>query len=404
MDYSATRVWQRAQQCIAQQTLTNSKHPRTHVAKVYPTHVKHGRGATLIGFDDKEYIDFICGLGTNLLGYGNPLVTRAAHVAALGGMSHSLPTHHEIEAAEKLKEFFPFIDLVKWLKTGTDACSAAIRIARAHTGRKWILSDGYHGWSDAFTSLTEPATGVEDYFHVKTLEQLSDIDNRIAAVIVEPIITDRSKKRIQWLHQLREACNRSGTMLIFDEVITGFRYEKYGVSNCYGVIPDLICLGKAIANGYPLACVAGKEAWMNDPNYFVSSTYASEVSSLAAAKEVMTILQTDSEYSIPNLWADGERFLSKFNMIAPDLITIEGYPTRGVFKATPKTKALFFQECCQLGILFGPSWFYNFDLMKQRSRVLEDCEQVIQKIIRGDVELIGEMPKSPFAAKVRERQ
>ena len=395
--------WHRAQASIAQQTLTNSKHPRTHIRPHYPTHVHSGHGCVLRTHDGKEYVDFICGLGTNLLGYGEPRVARAAYQAGLGGWSHSFPTHWELNCAEKLKEFFPFIDRVKFLKSGSEACSAALRIARTRTGKKYVLSEGYHGWHDEFVSLTEPAAGVAgEYYidHLRSLEQIGKHSD-LAAVIVEPFITDDSKERIEWLHELRRVCSASGVMLIFDEIITGFRYEKYGVSNCYGVVPDILCLGKAIANGMPLAAVCGKEAWMDDPSYFVSSTYASEVSSLAAALEAMTILQRDPDYDIKNLVLDGKDFICRFNELGRGELRIKGYPTRGVFEGPQNLKALFFQECSKLGILFGPSWFYNFPLMRQKNRVLIDCKIVLEKIFSGKVEFDGELPESPFAQGVR---
>lgn len=402
MQYTSTSIWGRAEHCIAQGALTNSKHKRTHVEGVYPTHVHSGTGCILNAHNGVTYVDYICGLGTNLLGYGHPGVARKAYEASLGGWSHSLPTHWEITCAEKLKEFFPFIDRVKFLKTGSEACSAAVRIARAHTEKRVILSEGYHGYHDQFVSLTPPACGVSDVHHINTLlPNLENLDNRVAAVIIEPVITDNSRERVRWLHALREKCTEVGALLIFDEIITGFRYQKFGVSNCYGVIPDMICLGKAMANGMPLAAVCGKEAWMDNPNYFVSSTYASEVSSLAAAMEVMEILQKDAEYDIKNLYLHGEEFISRFNELGRGKLKLEGYPTRGRFVGEDRLKALFFQECCKVGILFGPSWFFNFPLIKHTDNVLKEVKIILERVFSGKVQLEGKMPSSPFAEGVR---
>jgi len=395
-DFSLHR---RAQDCIAQSYLTNSKRPTCHVMGVYPTHVARGLGCYLFDHKGKKYIDFICGLGTNILGYGNQRIAQAISSELAYGYCHSFATHHELECAEKVKELFPFVDAVKFLKTGSEACSAAIKIARAATGRGWILTEGYHGWSDDFVSLTPPALGV--YPQMRMIRRLEEgsIDSEVAAVIVEPVMTDASPQRRKWLQDLREACTKAGALLIFDEVITGMRWPEYSVARHWSITPDLIVLGKAIGGGMPLAAVGGKYAVMNAAEYFISSTYAGETLSLVAAKTAMTLLQ--SKYDLNHLWEQGQRFLDHFNVIWPDGVWIEGYPTRGVFKGEPLTKALFFQEACRAGILFGPSWFFNFDLAEQSHAVIGSCRDILTRIRLGQVALEGEMPQSPFAEKLR---
>lgn len=395
----------RAQDAIAQGYLTNSKRPQSHVKGVYPTHVSHGRGARLWDHEGRSYLDFICGLGTNLLGYGNTRIAAAMAAEIERGYCHSFATHHEVEAAEKLKELFPFVEAVKFLKSGSEACSAAIRIARAATGRKWILSDGYHGWHDDFVSLTAPAIGVVPDKYGRNIRHISDERmavcsfDEVAAVIVEPVITDCSDERRRWLQDLRARCTKHGVLLIFDEVITGLRWPRFSVAAHWSITPDLIVLGKALGGGMPLAAVGGRYSVMNAAEYFVSSTYAGETLSLVAAKTAMTLLQT--RYSLDDLWERGRAFLDSFNALAPDLLRIEGYPTRGAFKGELLTKALFFQEMCEAGVLFGPSWFYNFDLASEAVGVLDGCRDVLTKIRLGQVTLRGEMPQSPFAEKVR---
>lgn len=391
----------RAQACIAQFYLTNSKRPEALIKGVYPTHVERGQGAFLFDHAGKKYLDFICGLGTNLFGYGSPRITAAVCAQALKGTSHSLATHLEVEAAEKLKELFPFVDCVKWTKTGSAACSAAVRIARAKTGRDWVLSEGYHGTDDLFVSLTPPALGVTPGHAISSLSTFSrEYWDQIAAVIIEPFITDTSPERVAWLQQLRADCTKHGVILIFDEIITGFRFPKHSVSAYTGITPDLICLGKAIANGMPLACVGGKYATMNCGEYFISSTYAGETLSLAAAKEVMTALQTT--HDVEWLWANGKRFLDEFNNLWPEKITIEGYPSRGAFKGDLMTRALFFQEACKAGMLFGPSWWLNFPGIDEAQNAMVSIRAIFARLKRGEVKLEGELPTSPFAQKVRE--
>ncbi len=390
----------RAQDAIAQSYLTNSKRPESLVKGVYPTHVSKGQGCFLYDHKGKKYLDFITGLGTNLLGYANPKVTAAVCAQALNGASHSLATHLEVEAAEKLKELFTFVDCVKWAKTGSDACSAALRIARAATGRSWVLSEGYHGTDDAFVSLSPPALGVPKDQKISKLADGGVQWGAVAAVIVEPIMTDMSEARVSWLRELRETCTKHGALLIFDEIITGFRFPKFSASAYFGITPDLICLGKAIANGMPLACVGGKYAVMNCGEYFISSTYAGEALSLAAAKEVMTLLQKN--HDLDWLWSNGKRFLDEFNGLYPEMITIEGYPTRGAFKGDLLTRALFFQEACKAGMLFGPSWWFNFAMVDEARNAMGSISAILARIKRGEVKLEGELPASPFAQKMRE--
>lgn len=393
----------RSLNCIAQGALTNSKRPECFVKGVYPSHLQKGRGCFVWDHSGKRYVDFITGLGTNIIGYANDRVNQAMALQMFFGASLSLGTHHEIECAETVKSFFPFIDALKFLKTGTEACSAAIKIARAKTERQLVLSDGYHGWADEFISLMPPALGVSknENPNIRKLISVGQIDCNVAAVIVEPVITDYGRERAEYLNQLRTACDKTGALLIFDEVITGFRFRNHGVCNAFNITPDLICLGKAIANGMPLAAVGGKYNVMNGTEYFVSSSYAGETISLIAAKTTMELLR--SKYSIENLWVEGQKFLDTFNKFWPEGITIEGYPTRGVFKAKDDlTKALFFQESCLAGILFGPSWFFNFPLADEAPNIMGTLQDILIRIKTGQVQLKGEMPVLAFSQKVRE--
>lgn len=396
--------YRRAQDCIAQTALTNSKRPETLVKGVYPTHIKYGKGAYLYDHSGRKYLDFYGGLGTNILGYGNDQIASAMEPYLRQGFSHSLPTHHEVEAAELFKSMFPFVDAIKFLKTGTEACMAAIKIARAKTGRDKVLSAGYHGWSDEFVRLTPPALGVPDSYDYNMVKLDgfawdSGVSKYVAAVIIEPIVTDPSVERVKWLQQLRETCNKHGTLLIFDEVITGFRFPRFSVSSYFGVTPDLIVFGKAIANGMPLAGVGGKYDVMNGEEYFVSSTYAGEILSLVAAKATMTLLQ--SKYDLDWLWKQGMSFLEEFNSLWPEKLRIEGYPTRGAFVGDRMIKALFWQEACLAGLLFGPSWFFNFPLALEAKDAMVAIRAIIERIRNGEVQLKGELPQVPFAQKVR---
>ncbi len=400
MPVQPNTTWQnRAELSIAHGALTNSKRPECLVKGVYPTHLVSGAGATVRDTDGKSYIDFICGLGSTMLGHGHPEVAAAITNRAYAGASLPLGTTLEVEVAEKVKEVIPFIDRLRFLKTGSDACTAALRIARAATGRSKVLTEGYHGWHDEFVSITPPALGVYGAYPIEKLENLSDVDHETAAVILEPVMTQLTPERIAWLRDLRQRCTETGAILIFDEVITGFRMPKPTFSQAFGIQPDLICLGKAIASGMPLSVVGGKKEIMECGEYFISSTFAGETLSLAAALKTMSLIQT--KYSLPDLWERGELFKAAFNGLAPGKIWIEGYPTRGRFSGDEMTKVLFWQEACRAGLLFGPSFFFTFPHTPLTDSVLNSCRDILTRIQTGSVTLQGELPKTPFAQRMR---
>jgi glutamate-1-semialdehyde 2,1-aminomutase len=394
-------LWKRAQECIGQGALTNSKHPENHVLGVFPSHLNHKPGSGAYVYSGTtQYVDYICGLGTNLLGYGNGYITEAVRPFLQYGSSHSLPTIFEIEAAEALKTMFYFTDRWKFLKSGSQACTAAIKMARAYTGRKIVLSEGYHGHEDEFVSLTSPATGCHTCTEIFPLEQKVD-PSSVAAIIVEPIITDNALSRIEQLKELRAYCDLHSIVLIFDEVISGFRYDKYCVSLAYNILPDLLIIGKAIANGFPLAAVGGKAKIM-DGNYFVSSTYAGEILSLIACKTTVNLLLNSHQYKMETLWESGQIFITKFNQIMEGIIKLAGYPTRGVFEGSDLDVALLRQEACKSGILLHKTWFYNFPLMREDFLFFTFLSEFSKKLRMGHIKLEGQMPKAPFSQKVRD--
>lgn len=393
----------RAQDSIAQSALTNSKRPECFVKGVYQTHLRAAaQGPFVWDTEGHRLYDFICGMGSNVIGHGNTYIAEAIYRQAIAGITLSLGTPLEIDLAEKIKELLPWVQTMKFLKTGTEACMAAVKIARAKTGRMTVLSEGYHGWGDEFVALTPPALGVPVRIPaLHKLTKIDDIDETVAAVIVEPIMIDASPERVQWLRQLRDKCTMSGAVLIFDEIITGFRTPKYTMSNYLGIEPDIICLGKAMAGGMPLSCVAGKNEFMNCGEYFVSSTFAGETCSLAASLSLISQMK-DPKFDLNELWRCGEYFQKRFNSMYPEKIKLIGYPSRAVFDGDLLTKALLWQEAYIAGILFGSSFFLSFAHIPYLDRILNILDDIVLRIKTGSVVLKGELPQSPFAQKMRE--
>jgi glutamate-1-semialdehyde 2,1-aminomutase/spore coat polysaccharide biosynthesis protein SpsF len=165
-----------------------------------------------------------------------------------------------------------------------------------------------------------------------------------------------------------------------------------------GVTPDLICLGKAMGNGMPISVVGGSTDIMECDEYFVSSTFAGETLSIVAAQKTIEQLQTPS-FDLHHLWNKGEYFVKEFNKLGP--VKITGYPTRGVFEADLYTKALFWQEACMAGILFGPSWFFNFPHIEHIDKILSVCKDIMTRINTNSVKLIGALPQPPFSQRAR---
>jgi glutamate-1-semialdehyde aminotransferase len=398
-----TPLKNRAEVSIAQGALTNSKRPECFVKGVYPTHFVRARGCRAFDTKGNRYIDFVCGLGSIILGEANEEVLMAKATASADGSALSLGSPLEVEFAERVKEIFPFIRHVKIYKSGTEACMVAVRIARAATGRKMVYSQGYHGHSDEFIGLTPPHLGVIPSQYMRLLPtDFNDISPDAAAVIIEPVMTDAGPGRRAWLQELRDYCTKHGIMLIFDEIITGFRWPKFGVSNLWGITPDLICLGKAMGNGSPISVVGGQIDVMSGNEYFASGTFAGERDALGAALKTIELLH--NKYPIQTLWDAGEKFQRRFNELDPGRVSIEGYGTRGVFRGDELAKALFWQEACKAGIFFGSSWFINFMHIDLLDQVLSVCDDIFRRIRLGGVTLEGELPKSPFAARMREKQ
>jgi len=389
----------RANKCIASGALTNSKRPESFVRGVYPTHLISGSGAFLTDVNGKRFVDFICGLGASLYGYNHHLLTDIGVKAESLGCTLSLSTKYEVETAERVQEFFPVMHKMRFLKTGSEACTAAVTIARSYTKRSVVLSDAYHGWNPEFVSLTPPAFGCVPNPYIKKLVN-NQVDLSVAAVIIEPVITDFSDERRKWLTQLREQCTRFGTLLIFDETITALRFPGLSVSKYFNIEPDLMVFGKALGGGSALACVGGRADVM-DSEYFVSSTFAGEIGPIMKAHKVLEMAKIT--HPIDRLWEFGKSFWSGFNSILEGHVQYEGYPTRGILTGDPFRKALFMQEACKAGLLFGASPFLMYPHIQMKEEIFSILRDVALKLKIGNVKLQGEMPKTAFAAKVRQQ-
>ncbi|MEP7345436.1 MAG: aminotransferase class III-fold pyridoxal phosphate-dependent enzyme [Gemmatimonadaceae bacterium] len=286
----------RAAALIPGGTSTGSKRPMSLYGDAEaegPGHYLRASGCHLVTVTEETLIDCTMALGAVSLGYADEGVTRAIISAAASGHVAGLAHHLEVDVAERLCELIPCAEQVRFLKSGADATTAAVRIARAASGRSHVIASGYLGWHDwANTGPGIPLGATADvtrvpFDDIAALEQAAHIAGAdLAAIILEPVV-DREPAR-DWLLAARSACDSAGAVLIFDEMKTGFRLKVGGYQEVVDVTPDLATFGKALANGYPLAAVVGKESVMRAAREtWISSTLAGEATALAAAATVM---------------------------------------------------------------------------------------------------------------------
>jgi len=297
---------------------TFSKSYRYFMPGRAPMYIDHAEGAVLYDVDGNEYLDFICCLGPITLGYNYPRVNEAVIEQLNKGIVFSTQAPVECELAEKLVEVIPCAEMVKFVKNGSDATTAAIRIARAYTGRDRVAKCGYHGMHDWSIGASENNKGVPQavrdlthnfkYNDIASLEStLSAHPGEFAAVIMEPIQSNGTTK--EYLQAVVDTAHKHGAIAIFDEVVSGFRYAIGGASEYYGVTPDMASYGKGCANGMPLSFVAGKKELigMIEQGVFVSMTFGGDAISLAGA--LATIKEMQEKDVMGHAWKLGQIML-----------------------------------------------------------------------------------------------
>ncbi|MBL8452212.1 MAG: glutamate-1-semialdehyde 2,1-aminomutase [Zoogloea sp.] len=247
-----------------------------------PRFLKKALGARVWDADGKEYLDYVGSWGPAILGHADPVVVEAVREAALEGLSFGAPTEREIDMAERLCELLPSLEMVRLVSSGTEATMSAIRLARGFTGRDAIIKfEGcYHGHADSLlvkagsgllTFGNPSSAGVPEDFAKHTIvldynnpaqleETFREKGDAIACVIIEPIAGNMNlvKPSAEFMHLLRRLCTAHGTVLIFDEVMTGFRVGPRGVQGLFGITPDLTTLGKVIGGGMPVGAFGGR--------------------------------------------------------------------------------------------------------------------------------------------------
>lgn len=364
----------RAQGLIPAFAQTLAKGPTQYVDGVAPKYLRRAKGARVWDVDGNEYLDYNMAIGPISLGYGYEPVDAAIRAQLEDGIVFPLIHPLEVEVAELVREVIPNAESVRYAKAGAEVTSAAVRLSRAYTGRDKVLCCGYHGWHDWYIGITARSFGVPqavkdlvNTFSYNDMESvMAALDEDTACVILEPMTFDFPND--DFLHKLKAACEANGTLLIFDEMWTGFRWALGGAQEFFGVTADLACYSKAIANGMPIAVLAGRADVMSllDEHVFFFTTFGGETLSLAAAGA--TIRELRDKDVTADLARKGRKLMEGYNDIATelgirDVTHCKGHPARGLIVFDDKDgqsllmKSLVQQELIKRGILW--SGFHN---------------------------------------------
>ncbi len=376
-------LYQRAKGLIPSVTQTLAKGPTQHVDGFAPKFLRRGKGAHVWDVDGNRFLDYTMGVGPLSLGYADDRVDEAIQRQLKDGITFSLMHPLEVEVAELFRDMIPNCEAVRYSKSGADVASAAVRVSRAFTGRDVVLCCGYHGWHDWYVGVTSRNAGVPDatkqltytfqYNDIETIEQA--LDETVACVILEPTVFEAPQA--DFLQRLHEVCKRNGTLLIFDEMWTGFRMAPGGAQEYFGVTPDLAVYSKAMANGMPIAAITGRRDVMAlfEEDVFFYTTFGGEALSLAAAKATMEIIRDEPVNE--HMFAIGKAIKDGYNSLASQkgltFTKCSGFDCRTIvtFDASVGdpllVKSLVQQEMIRRGVLW--SGFHNVSYAHTQAEV-----------------------------------
>lgn len=354
-----------------------ARKPNDFIQGEYPIFLESGKGCRLKDVDGNEFVDFLCGYGPIILGYREEEVDEAVYQQIRDkGFCFTLTQKYQNLLAKKLIELVPSSEMSIFLKTGSDATTAAIRIARAHTNKLKVMRCGYHGWHDWCVEMKGgiPSKFWEDVFefrynHLDHLEELMAAHGDNTAAIIMTPFGHPNHQRMQapspgFLEGVRKIADTYGAVLIYDEIRTGFRLSMGGAQKLYGVTPDLTVLGKAMANGYPLSVVTGKKDVMMEAEskLFISSTFFPNSEAFVAALKTIEILERENV--LEKIWKKGSIMMKKIQGlidthdvgaqltgVAPMFYITFNRDETGAYKAKRKD---FYTQLIRKGFFFTP--------------------------------------------------
>ena len=353
------------------------RRPYNFVPGEYPIYLDSAKGGKITDVDGNTYIDMLCAYGPIIIGHREEEIDNAVIEQMQNkGFCFSLTQPIQNRLAEKLIELIPSAEMAVFVKTGSDGTSVAIRVARANTDRIKVIRCGYHGWHDWCVEVKGgiPQKFYEDVFefHYNNLDELEDLmkkhGNETAAIIITPVghpLADKVQMpKPGFLEGVRALADKYGTILIFDEIRSGFRFSLGGAQKVFGVTPDLSVFGKAMANGYPIGAVVGKEKYMKvlADKVFLSSTFFPNSLEQIAALKTIEILERDN--ILDAIKAKGTEFGNKIDAIAKKSewdIEVSGAPLMPfiTFNKDPqnlykKLRPAFYTELIRRGVFLQP--------------------------------------------------
>lgn len=393
-----------------------------------PSILERGEGAYVFGPDGRKYLDYGMGLRSVNIGYGNKEIADACYEEIIKGNNLTRASVTELESAELLASLIPSVDMVKFAKHGSTITTAAVKLARAFTGRKFIAipaEQPFFSFDDWFIGSTVISKGalVEaasytlkfNYNNLDSLKELFDkYPGQIAGVMLEPATTLKPYEHStidgkgNFLHDVRSLAHKNGSLFILDEMITGFRWHLKGAQTYFDVEPDLCTFGKAMANGFAVAALGGKREFMSiggildegkERIFLTSTTHGAEMSALGAFKKTIEILQRDSV--IDHFWNYGDKLINGMNAIASDqgigdYFFVEGYPCSPNFITRDKEcqssmamRTLFAQEMITNGILMpyiAMSFAHQDSELDHTLSAVESSLKVLAKALESGVE------------------
>lgn len=390
---------------------TFSKSFMQYPVGVSPQFISKGEKGHVWDIDGNEYVDFVSGLLAVSLGYKFAPVDKAVINQMQLGVSFSLPTEIEYEVAKLLVEIIPSAEMVRFTKTGSDATSAAVRLARAYTKKDLIAVCGYHGWHDWYIGATTRNSGIPssvqdctvafEYNSISSLEKVvAENKGKLAAVIMEPM--NAIFPNPGYLEDVRQLTSEKGIILIFDEICTGLRLAPGGAQEYFGVTPDMSVFGKGIGNGYPIGAVVGSKRIMClSTEIFFSGTFGGEALSLVACKSVLEFVQKNSV--VDDFRKKGTKIIDGVTSILNNtdmghILSVSGHPSWSFMniKGTQKyqsliLKTLFLQEMFKRGCLILSSHNINFshtdrDIEQLLLAYSEVVEQMKSGLTLGNIE------------------
>jgi len=397
----SNKLFERSEGLIPAYSQLLAKGPTQWTKGIAPKYLRRGKGSHVWDVDGNEYIDFNMGIGPIVLGYCYEKVDEAIKKQIEDGITFSLTHPLEVELSEKVSSVIPNAENVRFSKTGCDVTSAAVRLARAFTKREKVLCCGYHGWHDWYISVTDRNAGIPKFMEQLTHtvnynnidSVIQSIDSDTACIILEPFVFEEPKD--YFLHELQEVCKKNGSLLIFDEMWTGFRIALGGAQEFFEIKPDLATYSKAIANGMPLSVLTGRRDVMNllDKDVFFFTTFGGEALSMAAA---MATIDEIKEKNVPDyLSKKGKLLKDGYNAIVEklgiDYSSCSGYNCRTIITFDAKAgnplemKTLVQQEMIKRGVLWGGfhnmCFSHSYNDIEYTLKAYEEVLQILKKAI-----------------------